>query len=144
MTKKILNQNAKYVQKLINLFEPDFVFNNKPLNRFRKIKKNELNNIILKNEKLLALKKKINSIENCNLKQNSKNLIMGDGDIDSSVMLIGEAPNEIENQKGLPFQGDVGDLLNKMLLAIDIKREKIYLTYSINYRPPEDRKPTAK
>ena len=53
-------------------------------------------------------------------------------------MLIGETPGEIEDETGLCFQGEVGNLLNKMLLAIDIKRENIYTTYSINFRPPED------
>ena len=68
---------------------------------------------------------------------------MGDGDINSPIMLIGEAPNEEEDVSSLTFQGEVGSLLNKMLLAIEIKREKVYSTYSINFRPPEDRKPNA-
>ncbi len=138
MTKKHLNQNAKYVQKLINTIEPDFLFNDKPINRFKVLQNNKD-----KSEKLLDLKKRINSIENCNLKNNSKNLIMGDGDINSPIMLIGEAPGSAEDNTGLSFQSDVGALLTKMLLAINIRREKIYSTYSINFRPPEDRKPTG-
>ena len=58
-------------------------------------------------------------------------------------MLIGEAPGEEEDISGLAFQGDVGKLLKKMLLAIQIKIENVYLSYSINFRPPEDRKPTS-
>ncbi len=139
MSKKPLNQNSKYVQKLINTIEPDFIFNDRPINRFKVIKNNENN----KTEKLLELKKQINSIENCNLKNNSKNLIMGDGNINSPIMLIGEAPGLEEDNSGLSFQGDIGTLLNKMLLAINLKREKIYSTYSINFRPPKDRKPTS-
>ena len=138
MTKKHLNQNAKYVQKLINTIEPDFLFNDKPINRFKVLQNNKD-----KSEKLLDLKKRINSIENCNLKNNSKNLVIGDGNINSSIMIIGGTPGLAEDSSGLSFQGDVGALLNKMLLAINIKREKIYLTYSINFRPPEDRKPTG-
>ena len=141
MTKKTLNQNAKYVHELINLIEPDLAFDNKPINRFGTVGNN--NNNTGKLEKLLELKKKINSIENCNLKDNSKNLVMGDGDINSPIMLIGEAPNEDEDESGSTFQGEVGSLLNKMLLAIEIKREKVYSAYSINFRPPEDRKPNA-
>ena len=141
MTKKTLNQNAKYVHELIDLIEPDLAFSNKPINRLNAVSNNNDNTGKL--EKLLELKKKINSIENCNLKDNSKNLIMGDGDINSPIMLIGEAPNEDEDVSGLTFQGEVGSLLNKMLLAIEIKREKVYSTYSINFRPPEDRKPNA-
>ena len=143
MTKKALNQNGKYVQKLIESFEPDFVFNNQPINRFKLVEGNNDNNSQKKTEQLSELKKQIDSIENCNLKNNSKNLILGDGDINSSVMLIGEAPGEAEDRLGLTFQGDVGVLLKKMLFAINIKKEKIYSTYSINFRPPEDRKPTS-
>ena len=44
---------------------------------------------------------------------------------------------------GLTFLGDVGDLLRKMLMAINIKKENIYSTYAVNFRPPEDRKPTS-
>ena len=141
MTKKTLNQNAKYVHELIDLIEPDLALSNKPINRLKTVSNNNDNTGKL--EKLLELKKKINSIENCNLKDNSKNLVMGDGDINSPIMLIGEAPNEEEDVSSLTFQGEVGSLLNKMLLAIEIKREKVYSTYSINFRPPEDRKPNA-
>ena len=59
-------------------------------------------------------------------------------------MLIGEAPGELDNKNRLTFQGDVGTLLKKMLLAINIEKEKIYSTYSINFRLPEDRKPSSK
>ena len=68
---------------------------------------------------------------------------MGDGNINCSIMLIGETPGEAEDSSGISFQGDIGALLTKMLLAINVKKEKVYSTYSINFRPPEDRKPTA-
>ena len=143
MTKRYLNQNDKYVNDLINSIEPDFIFSAKPINRFKteniegkNFEKNKL-------DQIADLKKKINSIENCNLKKNSKRLVMGEGDIDSSIMLVGEAPGFEEESSGLPFQGKVGELLNKMLIAINIKREKIYLAYSVNFRTPEDRKPTS-
>ena len=143
MTKKSLNQNGKYVQELINSIEPDFIFSNKPINRFNIIEKN--NNIENQNkiDLISNLKDQISSIENCNLKNNSKNLVMGDGDINSPIVLIGETPGKIEESSGRSFQGEVGSLLKKMLFAINIKIEKVYLTYSINFRPPEDRKPTA-
>ena len=143
MTKKALNQNAKYVQEIIDTVEPDFIFRNKPINRFKVLEDNEDNTNKNKYKLLLDLKRRINSIENCNLKDNSKNLIMGDGNIDGSIMLIGEAPGREEDSSGLSFQGDVGSILKKMLLAINIRQEKVYSTYSINFRPPEDRKPTS-
>ena len=143
MIKKILNQNAKYVQKLLDDIEPDFIFNNNPINRLKVPNNGEKNSDHNKKEKLSNLVKQINSIENCNLKNNSQNLILGDGNINSPIMLIGEAPGAEEDKTGTTFKGEVGELLNKMLLAIEIKRQSIYCCYSINFRPPEDRKPTA-
>ena len=58
-------------------------------------------------------------------------------------MLIGEAPGAEEDVSSLAFQGEIGKLLKKMLIAINIKIENIYLSYSVNFRPPEDRKPTT-
>ena len=144
MTKKTLNQNAKYTEQLIDLIEPDFNYSNKPLNRFKTEEINSENNYQNKIEKFLKFKKKINSIENCNLKDNSKNLILGDGNIKSPIMIIGETPGEAEENCGFSFQGEVGPLLKKMLLAINLDVNKIYKTYSINFRTPEDRKPTTK
>ena len=141
MTKKTLNQNAKYVQELLDFIEPDFIFSDKPINRFKIIENDDDNKN--KNESISSLKRQINSIKNCNLKDNSKNLIMGDGNINSPIMLVGETPGELEDNSGLSFQGEIGTLLNKMLLAININRDKIYSTYSVNFRPPEDRKPTS-
>ena len=58
-------------------------------------------------------------------------------------MLIGEAPGAVEDKTITTFKGEVGELLNKMLLAIEIKRQNIYCSYAVNFRPPEDRKPTT-
>ena len=143
MTKNDLNQNGKYVQELIDTLEPNFMFANKAINRFKVIETSIDNSNQYKTNQLSKLKEQINSIENCNLKNNSKNLVMGDGNINSPIMLIGETPGKIEDNLGHSFQGEIGTLLKKMLSAINIKIETIYSTYSINFRPPEDRKPTT-
>ena len=143
MIKKLINQKGKLDEQLIDTIEPNFVFNNKPINRFNIIEKSNNNDQTNKAELLEKLKKQINSIENCNLKDNSQNLILGDGNINSSIMLIGEAPGVEEDKTSTTFKGEVGELLNKMLLAIEIKRQNIYCCYAINFRPPEDRKPTT-
>ena len=143
MTKKMINQKGKFDEQLIDTIEPNFVFKNKPINRFNIIENNNDNAQTNKAELLEKLKKQINSIENCNLKDNSQNLILGDGNINSSIMLIGEAPGAAEDKNSTTFKGEVGELLNKMLLAIEIKRQNIYCSYAVNFRPPEDRKPTA-
>ena len=142
MTKKMINQKGKLDVELINTIEPNFIFKDKPINRFNTLEINN-NNQVEKTELLKELKKQINSIENCNLKENSQNLVLGDGNINSPIMLIGEAPGTEEDKSGTTFKGEVGELLNKMLLAIDIKRQNIYSSYAINFRPPEDRKPTS-
>ena len=141
MSKKALNQNSKYAQELIDFIEPDFNFNDKPIVRLKTRDDYSLKDKI---NQLQELKKKIYSIENCKIKSNSKNIVMGDGNIDSPLMLIGETPGEIEDLSGNSFDGEIGSLLKKMLLAINIDREKIYTTYSVNFRPPQTVSPLAK
>ena len=143
MTKKIINQKGKFDEELVNTIEPNFVFKDKPINRFNIVENSNDYDQTNKIELLEELKKQINSIENCNLKDNSQNLVLGDGNINSPIMLIGEAPGVEENKSGTTFKGEVGELLNKMLLAIGIKRHNIYCSYAINFMPPEDRKPTS-
>ena len=141
--KKLINQNDKLNKELINTIEANFVFDKKPINRFSAIKKESDISQRNKQDLLENLKKQLNSIDNCKLKSNSKNIVLGEGNIDSPIMLIGEAPGQIEDKVGNPFKGESGELLDKMLIAINIKRQNIYTSYAINFRPPEDRKPTS-
>ncbi len=143
MTKKAINQNSKLNDELKNTIESKFLFADKPINRFNFIERDEVLNENNKKDLLKNLKNQLNSIENCKLKENSNNFVFGEGNINSPIMLIGEAPGMEEEKSGLPFKGDVGELLNKMLIAINIKRKNIYTSYAINFRPPEDRKPTS-
>ena len=132
-----------YKEELINSIEANFVFNKKPINRIKTNGTIIDKNTRSKSEELNKLKKLINSIQNCNLKKYSKNLILGDGNINSPIMIIGEAPGPEDEKNDKTFQGEVGLLLKKMLNAINISKEGIYSTYAINYRTPEDRKPTS-
>ena len=118
MTKKMINQKGKFDEQLINTIEPNFVFEDKPINRFNIVENSNDYDQTNKVELLEELKKQINSIENCNLKDNSKNLVLGNGNINSPIMLIGEAPGAEEDKSSIIFQGEVGELLNKMLIAI--------------------------
>ena len=147
MPKKAINQNTNYDLELLDSIGSNFIFDKSPINRLKgnRINFNEENNdkIINKEKALLELKEQINTIEDCNLKDNSKKIVLGDGDINSSIMVIGEAPGVKEDELGLTFMGESGDLLKKMLAAINIKKEKIYSTYAVNFRPPENRKPSS-
>ena len=57
-------------------------------------------------------------------------------------MIVGEAPGANEDQEGLPFVGRAGQLLDKMLTAINLDRKNVYISNIINYRPPDNRRPT--
>ena len=147
MSKKVINQNTNYNSELLDSIGSNFIFDENPINRLS-ITPNVLepDNIVEKIDKkkeLTLLRELLNSVENCSLKNNSQKILLGDGNIDSPIMLIGEAPGIEEDKTGISFQGEVGSLLNKMLLAINIKKENIYSTYAVNFRPPEDRKPTS-
>ncbi len=143
MIKKVINQKDKLNKILINTIEPKFNFSNKSINRFKIVENNK--DSIIENKIILLkkLKNQINSIENCSLKSNSKNLVMGEGKIDSQIMIISEAPGIEEDKFVKMFQGEAGNLLDKMLMAINIERKNTYCTYAVNFRPPEDRKPTG-
>ena len=147
MSKKVINQNTNYDSELLNSIGSNFIFDENPINRLKNTakdlkKENDVNQID-KEKELNELKLQINSINDCSLKDNSKKIVLGDGNINSPIMLVGEAPGVEEDNLGLTFLGDVGDLLKKMLMAINIKKEDIYSTYAVNFRPPEDRKPTS-
>ena len=147
MSKKVINQNTNYDSELLNSIGSNFIFDENPINRLKNTakdlkKENDVNQID-KEKELSELKLQINSINDCSLKDNSKKMILGDGNINSPLMLVGEAPGVEEDNLGITFLGDVGDLLRKMLMAINIKKENIYSTYAVNFRPPEDRKPTS-
>ena len=103
---------------LINSFEIDYIFDNKPIKRYKN--KPTIENII---SNLENLKSKIMNINNCDLKKNAKQIVFSDGDFNSSIMIVGEGPGQKEDDLGKPFVGDAGQLLNKMLSAINIKRE---------------------
>ena len=147
MSKKAINQNTNYNSELLNSIGSNFSFDENPINRLKNSASGQnvenIVNDINKEKELDELKIQINSIEDCSLKNNSKKIVLGDGDVNSSIMLIGEAPGLEEDSTGLTFAGEVGALLKKMLIAINIKKENIYSTYAVNFRPPEDRKPTS-
>ena len=133
---KYKNQNNIINSELINSYEIDYIFSNKPINRFNN--KPTIENI---QSALENLKKKIKNISNCNLKKSSKQIVFSDGNQNSHLMIVGEGPGQKEDEIGKPFVGDAGILLDKMLKAINIKRKNIYITNVVNYRPPNNRKP---
>ena len=138
--KNNLNQKLINLIEYYNLINANLVISNTPLKRT--IEATTFNFTGTKIEKLSKLKKKIQSIKNCDLKKYAKNIVFGDGNINSQIMILGEGPGANEDAIGKPFVGRAGKLLDKMLLAINLDRKKVYITNVVNYRPPENRKPT--
>lgn len=68
-------------------------------------------------------------------------LVFGNGSPDADIVFIGEAPGKNEDIQGIPFVGAAGKFLNEMLETIDLKREDIYITNIVKYRPPNNRDP---
>ena len=138
MIKKITYDPIKLIQ-YYSFINHNLIYNNKAINRYKKdnfeISADNFDN-------LLRLKKSIQNIKNCSLKDNANNMVFSDGNPNSKIMLIGEAPGANEDAEGLPFVGRAGALLDKMLAAIDLDRKKVYISNIINYRPPDNRRPT--
>ncbi len=77
----------------------------------------------------------------CGLKKTTTQAVFGDGNANTKIVFIGEAPGKKEDIEGKPFIGRAGKLLDKMLEGIDIKRKDIYITNIVKYRPPNNRDP---
>ena len=95
-----------------------------------------------KQQKLDALKAKIIADKVCpELAESATQLVFGDGNPAADIVFIGEAPGKNEDIQGVPFVGAAGKFLNEMLAQIGLKREDIYITNIVKYRPPNNRDP---
>jgi len=136
MTLEDKNQNDILQSEIIDSYDIECVFDDKPINRFKTKPKVERTSRLLSD-----LRDEIKNIENCKLKINSTKLVFSDGNYQSKIMIVGEGPGQKEDEVGKPFVGDAGILLNKMLKAINIERNNTYITNVVNYRPPNNKKP---
>ncbi len=139
MIKKQINQNDIFRKEFLELVEDKYSFSISPINRTINKPKSLDKQLMLKN-----LKSKIEQIKDCELKNNATKIVFSEGKYNSPIMIVGEAPGEKEDAIGIPFVGEAGLLLNKMLNAIKLKRENLYITNLVNYRPPNNRKPEPK
>ena len=93
-------------------------------------------------EKLTALHNKILQDTVCpELAAQATQLVMGAGNADADIVLVGEAPGKNEDEQGLPFVGAAGKFLNEMLASAGMNREDVYITNIVKYRPPNNRDP---
>ncbi len=91
---------------------------------------------------LEALRALLESFEGCALKFTASRLVFADGNPQARLMFVGEAPGRDEDIEGLPFVGRSGQLLNRMIAAIGLKRGDVYIANVIPWRPPGNRTPT--
>ncbi len=94
-----------------------------------------------KTESIEELYAEIISCKKCRLWENAKNAVPGDGNTDSSLMFIGEAPGYQEDIEGRPFVGAAGQILEVLLRNIGLKREDVYIGNLVKHRPPRNRPP---
>jgi DNA polymerase len=93
-------------------------------------------------QKLLEdLEKKVLKCEKCKLYKTRTNLVFGEGNADAQLMFVGEAPGRDEDLQGKPFVGRAGKLLDKIIKAMNLKREDIYIANILKDRPPNNRNP---
>ena len=139
-----MNQSNKKNLEFIVNSGVNYFLQDSPRNWFENKKKSELPDPnINAGDKKMKIDDVIKDLKDhkSNLQKTAKNLVVYDGNLNAKVMLIGEAPGRDEDQQGIPFVGRAGQLLNKMLLAINLQREDVYITNVVNWRPPDNRTP---
>lgn len=94
-----------------------------------------------KEKELQKLKEEMEQDDSLPLKKGATKLVFGVGKPDSKILLVGEGPGHWEDQKGEPFVGNAGKLLDTLLQSIKLSREKVYITNVVHHRPPENRDP---
>jgi DNA polymerase len=95
----------------------------------------------LKQKRMDELIHQIRECRKCTLWKNAKNSVPGEGDLNTSLMMIGEAPGYHEDIKGQPFVGSAGRVLDELLMSIGIKRNEVFIGNIIKHRPDENRDP---
>lgn len=78
---------------------------------------------------------------NCALRDAATQAVLGNGNAEAEILFIGEAPGEKEDERGIPFVGSAGKFLDELLASISLKRDDVYITNVVKYRPPENRDP---
>lgn len=92
-------------------------------------------------EDLKSLKKEVSNCTRCSLYKTRRNVVFGSGSSKAKLVFIGEAPGEEEDIQGLPFVGRAGQLLTKIIEAIGLRRDEVYIANILKCRPPNNRGP---
>ena len=134
----IANSSFNRLKNTEKLRKKDLMLENDTVNSNSNMETDQINKI----STLEQLKSFMSDFKGCELYKSSTNMVFSDGNPKSEIMLIGEAPGHDEDIQGKPFVGRSGKLLDKMLEAIELNREKVYIANIIPWRPPSNRRPT--
>ena len=134
----IANSPFSRIKNTEKLRKKDLMLENDTINSNNNMENDQINKI----SSLEELKSFMSDFKGCELYKSSTNMVFSDGNPKSEIMLIGEAPGHDEDIQGKPFVGRSGKLLDKMLEAIELNREKVYIANIIPWRPPSNRRPT--
>lgn len=94
-----------------------------------------------KHEALHRLKDQMENDDSLPLKKSANKLVFGSGNTEAKILLVGEGPGRNEDLQGLPFVGQAGKLLDKLLLLAGLERKKVFITNIVHHRPLENRDP---
>jgi len=94
-----------------------------------------------KDRKPLLFKEEVEQCNKCQLSKTRNKVVFGDGNMHAKLMFVGEAPGYDEDMKGLPFVGEAGTLLTKIIEAMGLKRKDVYICNILKCRPPSNRNP---
>ena len=134
----IANTSYNRLKNTEKLAKKSLIQKNDTINRDNSMPKEQIDKI----KSIEELKSFMANFKGCELYKSSTNMVFSDGNPKSKIMLIGEAPGHDEDIQGKPFVGRSGKLLDKMLEAIELNREKVYIANIIPWRPPNNRRPT--
>tara|TARA_Y100000590_G_scaffold432407_1_gene548411 strand:+ start:2864 stop:3517 length:654 start_codon:yes stop_codon:yes gene_type:complete len=125
------NQVVKYLNQYKELYSNDIFIDKSILNTEKTMNDKSLDSYL----------KSISNCMECSLGKTRKNIVLGYGNPKADIVFVGEAPGKEEDLQGLPFVGRSGKLLDKMLAAINLSREEIYILNVLKCRPPNNRDP---
>lgn len=134
----IANNPFNRIKNAEKIRKKDSLNNNDTINYDYSMHTDKINNL----GSIAELRSYMSNFKECDLYKSSTNMVFSDGNPESDIMLIGEAPGHDEDIQGKPFVGRSGKLLDKMLEAIELNREKVYIANIVPWRPPNNRRPT--
>ena len=152
--KQLENKNQNYITNILSFYKEigiDIIVSNKFLNTVSYLSKDNKKNInsnknrdtqINKELKIKQLEKSFKNFEGCKLKKTSTNFVRFFGNMNSKILIVDEPPDVEEDRKGDSFVSSKGLLFEKMLNAIELKMDEIFIVKAIPWRPPGNRYPS--